>query len=164
MRLGERRLAMPSEGRKTCKISRLFVEDVEFRENEFCSHPELLQRRLNSHSWGPLSPFLRDEWSSRNPSSALSLSSPHRWRTVIRFLSPIPPPPRFIFYMQGNLQHTYKQGRMDTWAERQTQRQTFPHCCCSPPNPVYVENEREKTKNKSAAEKFIGIPHHCSRL
>lgn len=52
----------------------------------------------------------RGEWRNRNPYSALSLSSPHRWSTVIRFH------PRFISYIQ-DMFSTY--ANKDEWTHTQ---------------------------------------------
>lgn len=50
-------LAAASDGRKAKIVGCSPVEDVEFGANRFCAHPKSLQRRFNSHGWGPVSPF-----------------------------------------------------------------------------------------------------------
>lgn len=152
MRLSER-LVRLSEGKKTCEIVGCSPKTLHFQRMGFCPHPELLQKEIEFPWLGTAVSCLRDVWRSRNPSSALSLSSAQRWRTVIRFLSP-------FLLLQGlysilhagipYLQHTHT--RTDGRTRAHTDRRTFPHCCRSPPNPVYVQNERGKKQRRTRAQ------------
>lgn len=76
-----------SRERKRCKNCRLLHSSrmLNLEKTGFYAHPETPQRRLNSHRRGLLSTFQR-QVEYQNPSSALSLASPYRWSTVIRFL------------------------------------------------------------------------------
>lgn len=99
----------------------------------------------------------RGEWSNRNPYSALSLSSPHRWSTVIRFLCSTSSSKVYILH-SGCVRYACKQGWMNIHADTLTDTR-YPAAFVHLQNVFFILYTERKNKNKSATEKFIGIPN-----